>query len=256
MNTKNKTIGIVLVATNAYFVLGVRFIKKFMHYYCGDKHIIFHFFSDRSPHDYLQYHNVKHYHLSNNHWIDGANAKFKSILSIDYSHCDYVYFFDADTNINDSFTDDWFVGTLVGGQHFADQLWMKHEKEFDRNPQSKAYIPIDTHLPQMYFYGAFFGGETNQMMQLCETLYTYQLEDKKLPYEPRWNDESYLNREFHYNPPSKIIKSDEFKFLVSDKGSIENMRDANLDITSLLNDLKKFKHTTIDIIDSKVVGLV
>ena len=36
-------IGIVILATNAYFVLGVRFIKKFMHHYKGDSKITFYF---------------------------------------------------------------------------------------------------------------------------------------------------------------------------------------------------------------------
>ena len=42
-------IGIVILATNAYFVLGVRFIKKFIHHYKGDKQITFYFFSDTDP---------------------------------------------------------------------------------------------------------------------------------------------------------------------------------------------------------------
>lgn len=29
-------IGITIIATNAYFPLGIRFIKKFKHYYKGD----------------------------------------------------------------------------------------------------------------------------------------------------------------------------------------------------------------------------
>ena len=46
-------IGIVIIATNAYFVLGVRFIKKFMHHYKGDNSITFYFFSDTDPKPYL-----------------------------------------------------------------------------------------------------------------------------------------------------------------------------------------------------------
>jgi hypothetical protein len=43
-------IGIVILATNAYFVLGVRFIKKFMHHYKGNSDVKFYFFSDEDPH--------------------------------------------------------------------------------------------------------------------------------------------------------------------------------------------------------------
>ena len=37
-------IGIVIIATNSYFVLGIRFIKKFMHHYKGSQKITFYFF--------------------------------------------------------------------------------------------------------------------------------------------------------------------------------------------------------------------
>jgi len=49
----NKTIGIVLLATNAYFILGLRFVKKFFHHYKGDKKLVFYFFSDENPKPYL-----------------------------------------------------------------------------------------------------------------------------------------------------------------------------------------------------------
>ena len=47
-------IGIVILATNAYFALGVRFMKKFMQHYQGDAEIKFFFFSDENPKDSVQ----------------------------------------------------------------------------------------------------------------------------------------------------------------------------------------------------------
>ena len=46
-------IGIVILATNSYFVLGVRFIKKFMHHYKGESPVKFYFFSDEDPKPFL-----------------------------------------------------------------------------------------------------------------------------------------------------------------------------------------------------------
>ena len=40
-----KRIGIVIIATNAYFVLGIRFIKKFMQHYKGNSEIKFYCFN-------------------------------------------------------------------------------------------------------------------------------------------------------------------------------------------------------------------
>ena len=76
-------IGIVILATNAYFVLGIRFIKKFIHHYKGESQIKFYFFSDKDPQPFLsnninlEYHQVKH-----NNWVDATNDKFRSIIEL------------------------------------------------------------------------------------------------------------------------------------------------------------------------------
>ena len=41
-----KKIGIVVLATNAYFVLGVKFIKRFHHFHKDNNKIKFYFFSE------------------------------------------------------------------------------------------------------------------------------------------------------------------------------------------------------------------
>ena len=46
---EKKKVGIVILATNAYFVLGVNFMRKFSHHYKGDAKITFYFFSDTDP---------------------------------------------------------------------------------------------------------------------------------------------------------------------------------------------------------------
>jgi len=252
------TIGIVLLATNAYFPLGIRFIKKFKHFYTGKDNIVFYFFSDRDPRNYLTPNsNVEYFNLINTSWQDATNSKFRSIIDVGNTrNCDYIFYFDADTNINQKFDEQWFIGDMVGGQHFGDQDWMKITKNFDRNPMSKAYIPTDTNLHQMYFYGAFFGGSENNITNFCKTLESYQKEDSKLPYEPCANDESYINKEFHYNPPSRIVYNKDFKFAISDKGGIQNMRDSKKDVQYLLNDILELKLGVFDVRDNKVVKIV
>ena len=53
IDIKKKRIGIAILATNAYFVLGVRLIKRFMQFYKGDQYIKFYFFSENDPTDYI-----------------------------------------------------------------------------------------------------------------------------------------------------------------------------------------------------------
>jgi len=76
-------IGIAIVATNSYFVLGIRFIKKFIHHYKGDKKIRFFFFSDTNPFEYIQ-DEVDVVYIPEIHFnrVDGTNSKFKNIITL------------------------------------------------------------------------------------------------------------------------------------------------------------------------------
>lgn len=241
-------IGIVIIATNAYFVLGVRFIKKFVHHYKGDSHITFHFFSDDDPTPYLpEGIDVRFYKETHTSWVDGTNSKFKNIISLENSDSDYLYYFDADTNVSKPFDDTWFLGDLVGGEHFGNRSFLSDCKGMDRNPASKAYVPADTCLPCTYYYGAFFGGKIKNVIEFCNTLRYNQLEDKKIPYEPGVNDESYINQHFHFNPPTKTVPTEGFMFDISDKGGIGETRRVSLDISALKQKMLENKNNLYDI---------
>lgn len=246
-------IGIVILATNSYFVLGVRFIKKFMHHYKGESPVKFYFFSDEDPKPFLQnnidveYHEVKH-----TSWVDATNDKFRSIIGLADCDSDYLYYFDADTSVSRDFTEEWFLGDLVGGEHFGNRGWLKDGAGFDKNPISKAYVPADTTLPCTYHYGAFFGGKKDIVIDFCKTLREWQIEDKKIPYEPGVNDESYINAYFHYNPPI-TIPCEKFGFDISHKGGIGETRDTNLNINDLLIKMLFHKNDVYDISNGQVV---
>ena len=245
-------IGIVILATNAYFVLGVRFIKKFIHHYKGDAEIKFYFFSDEDPTSYLQEGtNVEFHFTQHKSWLEGTNAKFLSILSLEDCDSDYLYYFDADTNVSKDFTEEWFLGDLVGGEHYGNRSWLKGAAGFDKNPKSKAYVPKDTSLPCTYHYGAFFGGKKNRVIDFCKTLREWQLEDKKIRYEPAVNDESYINAYFHYNPPI-TVPCEKFMFDISHKGGIGETRNTKLDINKLKKEMLLHKGEVYNINGGKV----
>lgn len=248
-------IGIVILATNAYFALGIRFIKKFMHHYKGDSKITFYFFSDEDPHSYLPDDiNVEYHHVNHNHWVDATNDKFRSIISLVDCNSDYLYYFDADTSVSRNFTEEWFLGDLVGGEHYGNRGWLANGAGFDRYPQSKAYVPTDTSLPCTYHYGAFFGGKKDKVIEFCKTLREWQIEDKKIPYEPGVNDESYINAYFHYNPPM-TVSCEKFAFNISDKGGLGETRNTKLDINDLLSEMLFHKNDVYDIANGKIVIL-
>jgi len=228
-------IGIVIICTNAYFILGIHFVKKFIKHYKGNFEIEFYLFTDTDPNPYISHiSNVHYFHTSHSHWRDGTNSKFKNMLQLENSPCDYFYYFDADTNITKDFTEGWFLGNLVGGEHYNNNYKNNdgtfQEKPYDRNPLSRAYIPKNTSLHQMYYYGAFFGGKKDLVLEFCKINYENQLADTSIGYEPCWNDESYINRYFHYTPPTYVVPNNKFEFGVSDKGGICDTRNTSTDI--------------------------
>lgn len=243
-------IGIVILATNGYFPLGVRFIKRFMQFYQGKNEIRFHLFADKNPDLYLPERiKVNFYPTFNTNWVEGTNLKFKSILSIT-SDDDYLYYFDADTNVSKPFGD-WFLGDLVGGRHYADHIY--DPKPFERNPISCACVPFSD-SPEMYYYGAFFGGKFDQIMGFCETLRAWQEADQHKGFEPVWNDESYINKYFHLWPP-KVIMCEDFPFDVSDKGGIGETRNPNLDVQKIESDLMLNREKNVNIVNGNVLLL-
>ena len=248
-----KKIGIVVLATNAYFVLGVKFIKRFHHFHKDDNKLKFYFFSDTDPAKYIQDDiDLKFTYEKHDNWMEGTNSKFKNILSIKNEDLDYIYYFDADTSCDRDIDTNTFLGEIVGGEHYGNRAWMKDNKPFDTNPASKACVPEDSIRERMYYYGAFFGGEKNKLLDLCLLLKDWQEEDRKIPYEPAWNDESYLNKYFHYNPPLTIT-TENFLFLVSDKSGIGETRDPNLDTSKIKEELLKYKNKLINISSGKVI---
>ena len=251
---EQKKIGIVILATNSYFVLGVHLIKKFSHHYKGDAKITFYFFSDTDPKDYLPDNiDVKYTNQTHDTWMNATNSKFTNMISLENCESDYLIYIDADTSISRDFTHDWFIGDTIGLEHFGNNDWMKEIKGYDRNSDSKAYVPFDTQLFQMYYHGCLFGGKKDKIVEVCKILYNNQLEDKKIPYEPGVNDESYINQYYHYNPPTLTIYLDKYMFNVSDKGGVDNNREVDYYIDDLKADMLINKDNLYDLWGGRVI---
>ncbi|MFN3852498.1 MAG: hypothetical protein ACK4NY_23915 [Spirosomataceae bacterium] len=248
-------IGIVIVCTNSYFVLGLRFVKKFVNHYKGSAKLQFYLFSDTDPTPYLPNIEVRYFNTEHKSWQDGANSRFSNILKLIEFKCDYLYYFDADTNIVNDFNENWFLGDLVGGEHFANANRMKDVKDYDRNPESRAYIPFDTKLNQIYYLGAFFGGRKGRVIDFCRVLYSNQIKDKLINYEPVWNDESYTNNFFHYNPPDLTIMFKDFEFVTSDKGGISIDHDikSKVDLEEIKKMLLEHNNKVFDLQNGHVI---
>jgi hypothetical protein len=257
MNAKDTTvkIGIAMVCTNSYFVLGLRFVKRFVRHYTGNAKLKFHLFTDTDPTPYLPNIDVVYFNTQHACWQDGAESKFENIMRLKDADCEYLYFFDADTNIVNDFNETWFIGDLVGGEHFANDNRMKYVKDYDRNPNSKSYIPHDTPFPQVYYLGAFFGGRKDTIIEICKTLIHAQKQNQLICHEPVWNDESYLNHYFHYNPPQFTVRFKNFEFVTSDKGGISIAHDtkSNVDINEIKKTLLENSDKVFDLKNGTIV---
>ena len=249
---KKLEIGIVLIATNAYFVLGLRFIRRFLHFYKGDADIVFYFFSDKDPKKYLPTNtNVKWFKENHSDWRAGTNSKFRNIIKLSVTDSDYLFYFDADTNIQKPFTEEWLLPEpvlefwdateatlkLTGGEHYSNRTTLKDGKGFDRTKGYNSYVPLDSPMPYTYHYGAFFGGDRDHLINMMTTLAEWQMEDQKRGYEPPVNDESYINKYFHLHPPY-TVPIEGFKFVVSDKGGLGDTRRMNLNLKPIEDFIK------------------
>lgn len=250
---KSKNVGIVIIATNAYYILGIRFIKRFLHFYKGDSNISFHFFSDRNPEECLseiEYSKVIWHEERHENWISGTNSKFKNMLkSIDFDQ-DYLFYFDADTNVNKDFIDWFLIGDLVGGEHYGNRDFLKGGKP-DTKQGVMSFTPEHSPLSHTYYYGAFFGGKTLALKLMCTMLKNWQLTDQVIKYEPPVNDETYINKYFHFCPP-ETVNCEQFKFMISDKGGLIDTRNTKFVNQSIIEEMKKLKDKIYDIQNEKI----
>lgn len=230
-----KHIGIVIISTNCYFLLGLRFIKKFNRFYKGQYDITYCIFTDTDPSPYLKgIDNFKYFETYHDTWVSATNSKFVNILKLKTVNnpFDYIYYFDADTDISRNF-DDWFIGDTVAGEHFlSNEMILKDTMNYEHNPLSLAYIPKESTFKKTYVLGAFFGGKTPTIYDVCEILMNNLAKDKANNIHTRWQDESYINHYFHYNPPSRLILFKDFPFGTSCKGGLVNTRDSRKNVES------------------------
>jgi hypothetical protein len=224
-----------------------------MHHYKGSAHVKFYFFSDQDPKPFLPDNiDIEFHETFHENWVDATNDKFRSIIGLANCDSDYLYYFDADTSVSRDFTEEWFLGDLVGGEHYGNRSWLKNGAGFDRFEKSKAYVPLDSPLPYTYHYGAFFGGKKDRVIDFCKTLREWQIEDKKIPYEPGVNDESYINTYFHYHPPT-TVPCEKFAFDISHKGGIGETRNTSLDVNHLKAKMLFYKDDVYDISNGEIV---
>lgn len=248
-------VGIIVIATNAYLPLGIRLIKKFNTFYTGQQKVHFYLLTDHNPSQYMRELNVSWIERHHTKWTDGTDTKFEELVNLANEPVDYLYVLDADTNIDKPFDLDWLLGETAVCEHFGNRTWMadNDKKNYDRNPKCRAYVPRDTPLPQMYYMGMLFGGKRDKAVEFCRTLKEWRDLDKAEGHPACVQDESYVNKYFHVNPPGKVVPIDKFPWVISDKGGIPDTRQCGRNIDNLKRDMTTHIDSLFEIRNGAVI---
>jgi hypothetical protein len=121
-------------------------------------------------------------------------------------HLDYIYFFNANMSIYSEIGEEILPNEseLVGVEHACYAHRNNIQFTYDRNPLTKAYIPVGEGL--IYYQACLWGGTTKAFMNLSKTIQDWVSEDLNNGVKPIWLDESYLNKYFLLYPP-KLLSS-------------------------------------------------
>lgn len=114
-----------------------------------------------------------------------------------YSKKDYYYYIDADMLVVDNIGDE-ILGKRVAAIHGK---FKKKPGNFDRNPDSLAYVPPE--ITEPYFCGGFQGG-SNYLNDADELANRIDIDFSK-EIIALWHDESHWNRYCIDNPPDVIL---------------------------------------------------
>lgn len=228
----------VILATNGYLPLGIRFIRNFLHYHKASSGIVnFVLGTDNITIDPGKIApNVTIVPMANNTWREGTNSKFRLINRAAYmmsspntGKINFMYYVDADTDVDKSTPIKAFLQwDLLGGEHFNNipgaKLPFDHEKEY------YSYVP--EHYSGPYMYGAFFGGKLGAMADMSNWCGFAQEQDSLRGYEPGVNDESYINAYFAnrnlLGDQARYFEKKSFPFVISHKGGLEQLRNPSI----------------------------
>lgn len=137
-------------------------------------------------------------------WID-VDMKFQkkfdpSILNSGVwlaPHPGYSFSFQGFKNLRLGQKKDYVVEMikLLSRNQFSRGAW-------EDNPCSSAYVP--NIMRKVYVHGAFWGGNSHEIIKMCHILHTRIEKDLDISYVAIWHDESHLNW-FHANHPQKLL---------------------------------------------------
>jgi len=112
------------------------------------------------------------------------------------SQYDQIFYLDTDMLVCSKIEGDEIFSTGITAV-----LHSGYITDFDRNPLSTAYVSGDP----PYYQACLFGGDTKEVLKMCEVLaHNIDVDDSK-GIVARYYDESHLNRYLFDHPPAKVL---------------------------------------------------
>ncbi len=118
------------------------------------------------------------------------------------SSMDYLFYCDVDMKFVDLVGEE-ILGRTVGTIHPGYYSFTANKFPFERNPQSKSYVPVNR--SKHYFCGGFNGGTTKEFLKMAKVIRQNVDADLKKNIIAKHHDESHLNKYFIDHPPEVIL---------------------------------------------------
>lgn len=191
-------IGIICLANGPYSVFIDSMVNSVREKFLSSHERNFFIITDSKSFDNYDSKDCKTYIQERKGWPDDCLLRSDYVLSIsdDLKEMDVLFFFGANLRVNVEIGDEILPDDsgFVAVEHSCFTNRNTAGFTYDRNPLSKAYVPIGE--GEIYYQAIVWGGNTDKFLQMSKTMAENILEDKTNNVEALWLDESHLNRYF------------------------------------------------------------
>jgi len=227
-NLFTKTIGIYYICTGIYKNDFPRFIRSLNKFFPNNKkHVILISDGISEPKKYETNNITIEHHIINDYpWPIVTLFKMKYIETYQ-CNCDYVFYFNANSEILDS-DYSWFDKDKLNLTYHKD--WFDHNEDptvflepYMDNPNSVSYFGTKDYT---YVQAAFFGGNAELVYNMCKEVNEMINIDLCNNIIPRYHDETYLNKYnyLHNNANISNVLISQIVYDITNTNHIYNLR--------------------------------
>ena len=188
-------IGILYIAIGEYNMFWDKFYLSAEKYFFPNEEKHYYVFTDAKKIEYEELFNVHRIFQEDLGWPGNTLFRFHIFakqLEL-YYDMDYLFFFNANLEFKKTVSREILSGNnLIVVQHFGYRLLSPKDYPYDRNPNSRAYIPFGK--GNHYVCGGMNGAKTNIYISMILNLQKAIEDDYERGIVARWHDESHINK--------------------------------------------------------------